>query len=164
MSTGNYLAPVDPLAVYAVARGFYGELAHACSAELEAAYRTCKVEAAGVPYEVDEEQAARRCLAAYALWCLGVLCHGGAEASELAPAAKDAANVTEKVAALDALGRHPTAQMPREVAVDAFLERWKVDNTVICTYLSLMASIVHCQSPLELVKNTIRWNPTRSAA
>jgi aminopeptidase N len=150
------LAPVDPLAVYAVARGFHGEFARACSAELEAAYRTCKAEAVGVPYEVDEEQTARRCLAAYALRCLGVLGHGGAEASELAAAAKDAANMTEKVAALDALSRHPTAQVPREVALNAFLERWKDDNTVICTYLSLVAGTVHCQSPLELVKKTMQ--------
>ena len=149
------LAPVDPLAVFAVVKGFSVEFARACETELEAAYKTCKAEAAGLPYEVNEEQTARRSLAAYALRCLGLLGHGGAEAEELAAAAKGATNMTEMVAALGALSRHPTAEVARQEAFDAFLNKWKDDNNVICTYLSLVAGMVHCANPLENVKKTM---------
>lgn len=54
----------------------------------EAAYNTCEAEAAGLAYQVDEEQTARRSLAAYALRSLGLLGHGGKEAAKLAAVAK----------------------------------------------------------------------------
>lgn len=146
------LAPIDPMAVYSVVKGFGQEFARSCESELKAAYDTCKAEAAGLAYEVNEEQTARRSLAAYALRSLGVIGHGGAEAAEIAAAAKDAANMTETVAALGALSRHPTAVAPRETAFDAFLTKWKDDNNVICTYLSLVAGMTNVPSPLENVK------------
>jgi len=49
--------------------------------------------------------------------------------------------MTDVVAALGALARHPTAAAPRAAALDAFLLKWKDDNNVICTYLSLVASM-----------------------
>jgi hypothetical protein len=51
------------------------EFARACETELEAAYNTCRAEAAGVAYEVNEEQTARRSLSAYALRSLGGALH-----------------------------------------------------------------------------------------
>lgn len=149
------LAPVDPLAVFAVVKGFGAAFASACAAELAVAYETCKAEAAGVSYEVNEEQTSRRSLASYALRSLGLLGHGGAEAAELAAAAANATNMTETVAALSALSRHPSADAPRKAAFDAFLNRWKDDNNVICTYLSLVSGMVHHPNPLELVKETM---------
>jgi hypothetical protein len=49
------------------------------------------------------------------------------------------------------LQRCPTASAPRKEALDAFLAKWKDDNNVICTYLSMMATQLHSElSPLEL--------------
>eukprot|EP00227_Mantoniella_beaufortii_P013752 CAMPEP_0197580900 /NCGR_PEP_ID=MMETSP1326-20131121/4577_1 /TAXON_ID=1155430 /ORGANISM="Genus nov. species nov., Strain RCC2288" /LENGTH=934 /DNA_ID=CAMNT_0043144729 /DNA_START=30 /DNA_END=2834 /DNA_ORIENTATION=- len=146
------LAPVDPLAVFAVVKGFGIEFAVACRAELEAAYSTCKAESAGLAYEVDEEQTARRSFSGYALRYLGLLGHGGPEAAELAAVASGATNMTEVVNALGALSRHPTAEGARKAAFDGFLNKWRDDNNVICTYLSLVATMVHCANPLEQVK------------
>ena len=47
--------------------------------------------------------------------------------------------MTETVAALGALNRHPTAKAARDDAFDAFKQKWRDDNNVICTYLSLVA-------------------------
>ena len=47
--------------------------------------------------------------------------------------------MTETVAAMSALSRHPTASVARKEAFDAFLARWKNDANVSCTYLSLAA-------------------------
>ena len=108
-----------------------------------------------MPYEVTDAQTARRSLIAYALRYLGLIGHGGEEATELANAAKCASNMTETVAALGALSRHPTAESARREAFDAFLQKWKDDNNVICTYLSLVAGMVHCADPLENVKRVM---------
>ena len=87
---------------------------------------------------------------------MGAAGHGGEDASELAAAAKTARNMTETVAALGALNRHPTAKAARDAAFDAFKQKWRDDNNVICTYLSLVAgNSGYGASPLTEVKATM---------
>ena len=151
------LKPVDPLAVHKVVKQFSRRFALACSDEIEACYATCKAEAAASgEYLVDETQTARRSLMGYCMALMGAAGHGGEDASELAAAAKTARNMTETVAALGALNRHPTAKAARDAAFDAFKQKWRDDNNVICTYLSLVAgNSGYGASPLTEVKATM---------
>jgi aminopeptidase N len=64
--------------------------------------------------------------------------------------------MTETVAALGALNRHPTAKAARDAAFAAFKAKWADDNNVICTYLSLVAgNSGYGASPLDEVKATM---------
>ena len=81
---------------------------------------------------------------------------GGDDAAELTEAAASATNMTETVAALGALNRHPTAKAARDAAFAAFKAKWADDNNVICTYLSLVAgNSGYGASPLDEVKATM---------
>ena len=86
----------------------------------------------------------------------GVIGHGGPDGGVAADAAARAANMTETVAAMSALSRHPTASVARKEAFDAFLARWKDDANVSCTYLSLAAGVARgvdgAKTPLENVR------------
>ena len=150
-------APMNPLAAYAARRALDVAFATHCESELIDAYETCAAEAArDASYEVNETQTARRSLAAFAARHLGVIGHGGPDGGVAADAAARAANMTETVAAMSALSRHPTASVARKEAFDAFLARWKDDANVSCTYLSLAAGVARgvdgAKTPLENVR------------
>ena len=151
------LKPVDPLAVHKVVKQFSKRLARVLGRD-RGVLRD--VQGGGgrvrrVPRgrDADGAQVADGILhGAHA----GAAGHGGEEASELAAAAAAARNMTETVAALGALNRHPTAKAARDAAFDAFKQKWRDDNNVICTYLSLVAgNSGHGASPLEEVKATM---------
>ena len=150
-------APMNPLAAHAARRALDVAFAKHCEAELLDAYRICAAEAReDGAYEVCERQTARRSLAAFAARHLGAIGHGGAAGGVAADAAKNATNMTETVAAMTALARHPTADDARREAFDAFLAKWKDDANVSCTYLSLAAGVTRgvdgAETPLENAK------------
>ena len=151
------LKPIDPLAVHAVCKKFTEQFAKACGDEIEACYRTCTTEAKTLStYAVDEDQTSRRSLMGYCMRMMAACGHGGDDAAELTEAAASATNMTETVAALGALNRHPTAKAARDAAFAAFKAKWADDNNVICTYLSLVAgNSGYGASPLDEVKATM---------
>ena len=152
------VAPANPMVVLRARRAFAKAFATRCADSLRRALAACDAEteaarAAGEAYDISPEQVARRSLRAY---CLSALAALGSEAGGLAPSEMRAAfdgaeNMTETVAALNALSRASDASSAsgdsedttttRHDAFGRFLERWKDDANVSCTYLSLVAGL-----------------------
>ena len=125
------------------ARGVQGVLAFAFAkesrAELEAALATCDEEARGLAYDVDGPQVARRALRGYVIRMLGSI--GGDDVSaSLAGACSAAKNMTDTVSALNGLCGHVDSTDAKNAAFDDFLQKWRDDNNVSCTWLRMVAS------------------------
>ena len=158
------LQPVNPIVVHQVCKAFTKAFATKCAVSLKKALTTCEKETAEetAPYDVSAEQTARRSFAAYALRTLASLDEDdGAkidfDSAYLRKQFDDASNMTEVVASLGALskaGEH--GESSRQYAFESFLEKWKSDANVSCTYLSLIAGLGRGvdgnASPLENVK------------
>ena len=134
------LAPgVNPVNTHRVCKAFARAFAKESRAELEAALATCDEEARGLAYDVDGPQVARRALRGYVIRMLGSI--GGDDVSaSLAGAYSEAKNMTDTVAALNGLCGHVDSTDAKKAAFDDFLQKWKDDNNVSCTWLRMVAS------------------------
>ena len=134
------LAPgVNPVNTHRVCKAFARAFAKESRAELEAALATCDEEARGLAYDVDGPQVARRALRGYVIRMLGSI--GGDDVSaSLAGAYSAAKNMTDTVAALNGLCGHVDSTDAKKAAFDDFLQKWKDDNNVSCTWLRMVAS------------------------
>ena len=168
------LAPFNPIVAHKARRALATAFATRCAPALKRALAVCDAEAAamhaaGEAYDISAEQVARRSLSAYCLQALAALdpsefsrSEFGWDAAESARAAFDGArNMTETVAALGALSRGCTASSDtttssamatasdttRHYAFGGFLETWKDDANVSCTYLGLVAGLSASASP-----------------
>jgi len=134
------LAPgVNPVNTHRVCKAFARAFAKESRAELEAALATCDEEARGLAYDVDGPQVARRALRGYVIRMLGSI--GGDDVSaSLAGAYSAAKNMTDTVSALNGLCGHVDSTDAKKAAFDDFLQKWKDDNNVSCTWLRMVAS------------------------
>ena len=134
------LAPgVNPVNTRAVCKAFSRAFAKESRAELEAALATCDEEARGLAYDVDGPQVARRALRGYVIRMLGSI--GGDDVSaSLAGAYSAAKNMTDTVSALNGLCGHVDSTDAKNAAFDDFLQKWRDDNNVSCTWLRMVAS------------------------
>jgi|TARA_B110000008_G_scaffold47269_1_gene45667 aminopeptidase N len=134
------LAPgVNPVNTYRVCKAFARAFAKESRVELEAALATCDAEAAGLAYDVDGPQVSRRALRGYAIRMLGSI--GGDDvSSSIASAYSSAKNMTDTVSALTGLCGHDDSSAAKKKAFDDFLNKWKDDNNVSCTWLRMVAS------------------------
>jgi len=170
------LAPFNPIVAHRARLALATAFATRCAPALRRALAVCDAEAAamhaaGEAYDISAEQVARRSLSAYCLQALAALDPDfsrefGWEPAESARAAYDGArNMTETVAALGAVSRGCCASddnnassdttasssslmaTTRHYAFGGFLETWKDDANVSCTYLGLVAGLSASASP-----------------
>ena len=133
------LAPgVNPVNTYRVCKAFARAFAREARSDLEAAVAVCDKEADGLKYDVDGPQVSRRALRGYALRMLGTIGGDDVSASMLS-AYKNAKNMTDTVSALSGLCGHKDYATAKKDAFDDFLQKWKDDNNVSCTWLRMVA-------------------------
>ena len=137
----------DPLLLHAVRRRVVRELAAASRPALEAAV-AANDDAADVPYSPEFAGAARRAIKNKALSFLaalhseraGVDAEGAAAfRAELLKRARDASNMTDRVAALACLVDSPRGTPEREAALAEFYEDYKDEPLVLLKWLALQA-------------------------
>ena len=136
----------DPLLLHAVRRRVVRELAAASRPALEAAVKA-NDDAADVPYSPEFASAARRAIKNKALSFLAAL-HSGPDANadaaatfraELLRRARDATNMTDRVAALACLVDSRRGTPEREAALAEFYEDNKDEPLVLLKWLALQA-------------------------
>ena len=160
------VAPANPVLVHRARSAFVSSFAKHCVVPLRRALETCDADSrasrdAGEAYDVSEKQTARRSLRAYCLAALASLDPESAKALDFDAAAvlrdayDGAQNMTETVSVLNALAK---VDAFRDDAADdsvankekigvlratfaRFLETWKDDANVSCTYLSSVAGL-----------------------
>lgn len=137
----------DPLLLHAVRRRVVRELAAASRPALEATIKA-NDDSADVPYSPEFASAARRAIKNKALSFLAALHseRAGADAdaaaafrAELLKRARDATNMTDRVAALACLVDSPRGTPEREAALSEFLEDNKDEPLVLLKWLALQA-------------------------
>lgn len=137
----------DPLLLHAVRRRVVRELAAASRPALEAAVKA-NDDAADVPYSPEFASAARRAIKNKALSFLAALHseRAGADASEAATfraellkRARDASNMTDRVAALACLVDSPRGTPEREAALAEFHDDNREEPLVLLKWLALQA-------------------------
>ena len=161
------LAPFNPIVAHRARKALATAFATKCAPALKRALAVCDAETAasyeaGEVYDITAEQVARRSLSAYCLQALAALDpeflrEFGWDAATSARAAYDGArNMTETVAALGALSKSgivsddpasDTMASTRHYAFGGFLETWRDDANVSCTYLGLVAGLSASASP-----------------
>ena len=152
------VAPANPVLVHRTRSAFVKAFAKHCVVPLKNALETCEKEShaakdAGEAYDIDEKQTARRSLRAYCLAALASLDVESATACDfdaahvLRDAYDGAQNMTETVSVLNALAkvdmsaRGDDANGVLRATFKRFLETWKDDANVSCTYLSSVAQL-----------------------
>jgi aminopeptidase N len=154
---------IDPDAIYAARRSFRQKLGRALKSQLEGIYATYAV--AG-EYSPEAEPAGRRLLRNAALGLL-TAAGGRAAASRLREHYKQAANMTDSMAALEIFGEVETPA--RDAMLKSFYNRWKKDALVLDKWFSLQArSPIHGTAAFvaELTKHPLfsMRNPNRVRA
>jgi aminopeptidase N len=151
------VAPANPVLVHRTRSAFVKAFAKHCVVPLKNALETCEKEShaakdAGEAYDIDEKQTARRSLRAYCLAALASLDVESAKAVDfdaagvLRDAYDGAQNMTETVSVLNALAKvdalnDDDANGVLRATFKRFLETWKDDANVSCTYLSSVAQL-----------------------
>ena len=178
------IAPANPVVIHRVRAAFSKLFAERCADALRSALDACDAEAEHArehlceAYDISAEQVARRSLRAYCLGALAALGGekkaGGVTPRALRSAYDAAANMTETVAALTAISKASSAFLSNEFdAVEMantrhdcfgdFLERWKDDANVSCTFLSAAAGLTSSASSAIVATDGDGDDPTDPA-